>query len=137
MGWILENFPDIFGEEITTIGIMDQFFSLLMGPKERIDDFNQRFTTLLNKIHREIVVAQELLVEAYANDLPTPFSMFVKWERKYNLAHNFEGEKNIELKMISCKQKHNALIEREIFQTKKNVILLKTSPKDVIDPKEN
>ena len=63
--------------------------------------------------------------------------MFVKWARKHNLAHNFDGEKKIELKIISSKQKHNALIEREIFQTKKNVILLKTSPKDVIDPKEN
>jgi hypothetical protein len=49
-----------------------------MSSKERVKDFNQIFTTILNKFHPEVEPTKELQIEVYANALPTSISMFVK-----------------------------------------------------------
>jgi hypothetical protein len=75
---------------------MAELFATTMISKERVKDFNQRFTTILNKFQPEDKPTQELLIEVYANDLPTSISMFVKRPAKLTLVENFEEDKMIE-----------------------------------------
>jgi hypothetical protein len=79
-------FLDKFTEEMTIGALMAQLFSATMGPKEKFKDFNQRFTTILNKFQTDAKPAQELQIEVYANALPTSISMFVKRAAKPTLA---------------------------------------------------
>jgi hypothetical protein len=65
---------------------MVELFVATMGPKEKVKDFNQHFTTILNKFQWEATPAQELQIEVYANALPTSISMFVKRDDKHTLA---------------------------------------------------
>jgi hypothetical protein len=78
---------------------MAELFSATMSSKERVKDFNQRFTTILNKFHPEAKPTQELKIEVYANALPASISMFVKRATKQTLAENFEEAKIIEFQM--------------------------------------
>jgi hypothetical protein len=61
-----------------------------MSPKEKVKEFNQRFTTILNKFQPKAKPTQELQIEVSTNALPTSISMFVKRAAKETLAGNFE-----------------------------------------------
>jgi hypothetical protein len=82
---------------------MAQLFSATMGPKEKVKDFNQRFTTILKKFQLDAKPTQELQIEVYANALPTSISMFIKRVAKLTLDENFEEAKIIEFQMKGCK----------------------------------
>ena len=82
---------------------MAELFTATMILKERVKDFNQGFTTFLNKFQHEAKITQELQIEVYANDLPASISMFVKRDAKRTLAENFEEAKMIEFQMKGCK----------------------------------
>jgi hypothetical protein len=69
---------------------MAKIFATTMGPKEKVKDFNKRFTTILTKFQPDAKPAQELQIEVCANALPTSISMFVKRAAKLTLAQNFE-----------------------------------------------
>ena len=84
-----------------------------MSPKERVKDFNQRFTTILNKFQAVAKPTQELQIEVYANMLPASISMFVKRAAKKTLAENFEEAKTIEFQMKGCKEGQDSLVKRE------------------------
>ena len=75
---------------------MAELFATTMSSKDKVKDFNQRFTTILNKFCPEAKPTQELQIEVYANTLPTYISMFVKRAAKRTLAENFEEAKTIE-----------------------------------------
>jgi hypothetical protein len=63
----------------STIGaMMDQLFSLLMCPNEKLKYLNHIFTMVLNRFKENNAPAQELQIEIYVNALPAPISMFVK-----------------------------------------------------------
>jgi hypothetical protein len=96
-------FLDKFAEETTTRALMDEFFTTTMSSKEKVKDFNQWFTTILNKFQPEAKPTQELQIEVYTNALPTSISMFVKRASKMTLAENFEEAKTIEFQMNGCK----------------------------------
>jgi hypothetical protein len=64
---------------------MIKLFSLVTGPKERVKYFNQMFTTVLNKFKYETMPTLELQIEAYANALLSPISIFVKRVGKITL----------------------------------------------------
>jgi hypothetical protein len=83
---------------------MAELFTATMILKERVKDFNQIFTTILNKFHLEAKSTQELQIDAYANALPTSISMFVKRAAKLTLAETFEEAKMIEFQMKGCKE---------------------------------
>jgi hypothetical protein len=55
-----KDFLDEFVEETTTGALMDEIFTATMSPIEKVKDFNQRFTTILNKFQPEAKSAQEL-----------------------------------------------------------------------------
>ena len=83
---------------------MDKLFTATMISKEKVKDFNQRFTTILNKFQPEAKSPQELQIEVYVNSLPTSISMFLKRAAKTTLAKNFEEAKTIEFQMKGCKE---------------------------------
>jgi hypothetical protein len=64
---------------------MIKLFSLVTGPKERVKYFNQMFTMVLNKFKYETMPTHELQIEAYANALLSPISIFVKRVGKITL----------------------------------------------------
>jgi hypothetical protein len=108
-----KDFLDKFVEETTTGDLMDELFTATMTPKERVKDFNQIFTTILNKFHLAVKPTQELQIEVYANALPTAISMFLKRATKKTLAENFEKAKMIEFQMKECKEGQASLAKRE------------------------
>jgi hypothetical protein len=86
-------FLDKFAEETTTRYLMDELFTATMSSKEMAKDFNQRFTTILNKFQPKAKPMQDLQIEVYANALPASISMFVKRVSKHTLPKNFEEAK--------------------------------------------
>jgi hypothetical protein len=107
-----KDFLDKFVEETTTGALMAELFAATMSSKERVKDFNQIFTTILNKFQPEAKPTQELQIEVYANALPTSISMFVKRVAKPTLAENFEEAKMIEFQMKGCKEGQVSLVKK-------------------------
>ena len=103
---------DKFVEETTTEALMAEFFSATMSSKERVKDFNQIFTTILNKFLPEAKPTKEFQIEVYSNALPTSISMFVKRAAKPTLAENFEESKMIEFQMKGCKEGQTSLVKK-------------------------
>jgi hypothetical protein len=48
-----KNFLDKFAEETTIGALMAELFATTMSSKEKVKDFNQRFTTILKKFQPE------------------------------------------------------------------------------------
>jgi hypothetical protein len=94
-----KDFFEKFVEETTIGALMVELFASTMSSKEKVKDFNQRFTTILNKFQPKAKPAQELQIEVYTNALPTSISMFVKRAAKHTLDENFEEDKMIEFQM--------------------------------------
>jgi hypothetical protein len=98
-----KDFLDKFAEETTIGSLMAELFATTMSSKEKAKDFNQRFTTILNKFQPEAKPTKELQIEVYANALLASISMFVKRTSKETLAENFKEAKTIEFQMKGCK----------------------------------
>jgi hypothetical protein len=88
-------FLDKFVEETTMRALMVELFTATMSLKERVKDFNQRLTTILNKFHPTEKPTQELQIKFYANTLSTSISMLVKRAAKETLVENFKEAKTI------------------------------------------
>ena len=57
---------------------MKELLSMRMEKKEKVQDFNQRFTTLLSSFSAATKLDKESLVEYYTTTLYPPIAMFVK-----------------------------------------------------------
>jgi hypothetical protein len=99
-----KDFLDKFVEETTIGALMTELFATTMSLKEKVKEFNQRFTTILNKFQPEAKPTLELQIEVYANVVPTSISIFLKRDAKYTLAENFKEDKTIEFQMKGCKE---------------------------------
>jgi hypothetical protein len=97
-------FLDKFVETNTIGDLMAELFSATMSSKEKVKNFNQLFTTILNKFQPEAKPTQKFQIEVYTNSLPASISMFVKTAAKHTLAENFEEAKMIEFQMKGCKE---------------------------------
>jgi hypothetical protein len=86
-----KDFLDNFVEETTIGALMTDLFIPTISSKEKVKEFNQLFTTILDKFQLEAKPTQKLQIEVHANALPTSISMFVKRATKTTLAENFEG----------------------------------------------
>jgi hypothetical protein len=109
-----KDFLDKFAEETTRRSLMAELFFATMSSKEKVKDFNQRFTTILNKFQPEDKPTQELQIEVYANALPASISMFMKRDAKHTLDENFEEAKTIEFQMKGCKEGKVSLVNKEV-----------------------
>ena len=67
-----------------------------MEKKEKVQEFNQRFTTLLNSFSVVTKPTEESLVEHYTTTLYPPITMFLKREFKVTLIENNEEPKKVE-----------------------------------------
>jgi hypothetical protein len=94
-----KDFLDKFAEETTTGDLMAELFTATMSSKEKVKDFNQQFTTIMNKFQPKAKPTQELQIEVYANALFASIFMFVKRVAKHTLAENFKEAKTIEFQM--------------------------------------
>jgi hypothetical protein len=114
---------------------MVELFVATMGPREKVKDFNQHFTMILNKFQPEAKPSQEMQIEVYANALPTSISMFVKRASKLTLAENFEEAKTIEFQMKGCKESQISLAKKETQQPPKRGLLLTIPQGKQVDQK--
>jgi len=77
---------------------MVEFFTTTMSSKEKVKDFNQWFTTILNKFQPEAKPTQGLQIEVYANCWNTynpkllSFTFSTSWN--YNFSQNGNLEEN-------------------------------------------
>jgi hypothetical protein len=123
-----KDFLDKFVEETTTEALMAELFVATMSLKEKVKDFNQIFTTILNKFQPEAKPTQKLQIKVYANALPSSISMFVKRVAKQTLVENFEEAKTIEFQMKGCKEGQVSFVKKEIQPPPKRGLLLTRPP---------
>ena len=96
-----------------------------MEKKEKFQEFNQRFTTLLNSFSVATKPAEESLVEYYTTTLYPPITMFVKREVKVTLIENYKEANKVEVDLDSI-AKNN--LEPEVKPTTSNKPLLLSRP---------
>jgi hypothetical protein len=118
------DFLDKFAEETTIGSLMAELFFATMGPKEKVKDFNQHFTIILNKFQPEAKPTHDLQIEVYAIALPTSISMFVKRDAKHTLDDNFKKAKTIEFQMRGCKEGQVSLVKKEVQLPPRRGLLL-------------
>ena len=78
-----------FGYDITSEDLVMDLSSLRIKGKERVKDFNQRFSCLKNMIPTNFLHAEELFVDYYIKGFPTPIAMWVKRTHKNTLQEDF------------------------------------------------
>ena len=66
-----------------------------MENKEKVQEFNHRFTNLLNNFSDTTKRADESLIEYYTTTLNPPIAMFVKRDGKVTLVENYEEAKKV------------------------------------------
>ena len=112
---------------------MVELFTATMSSKEKVKDFNQRFTTILNKFQLEAKPTQELQIEVYVNALSASISMFVKRATKTTLAENFEEAKTIEFQMKGCKEGQVSLVKKEFQPPPRRGLFFTRPPRKQIE----
>jgi hypothetical protein len=121
-------FLDKFAEETTIGALMVELFTATMSSKEKVKDFNQWFTIILNKFQPKAKPTQELQIEVYANALPASISMFLKRASKHTLVENFEETKTIEFQMKGCKEGQVSILKKEFQPPPRRGLLLIRPP---------
>ena len=93
-----------------------------MDKKEKVQDFNQRFTTLLSSFSVATKPAEESLVQYYTTSLYPPIAMFVKRTVKLTLIENYDESKREEADLDSI-VKHTSELEVKTISNKKHLLL--------------
>ena len=92
-----------------------------MEKKEKVIDFNHRFTHHLNNFSAAIIPAEETLIEYYSSALSSKIEMFVKQSVKPSLLETYEEAKKVEEELESI-NKQSANSNTNFFN--KNPLLL-------------
>ena len=103
---------------------MKELMSMRMEKKEKVQYFNHRFTTLLNRFSATTKPADESLVEYYTTTLYPTIEMFVKRVGKATLVENYEEAKKVEADPASI-AKHALETELKHTTSKRNLLLTK------------
>jgi len=90
-----------YGIKKTPSAIVRELSTIKMNHKETINDFNQRFAALLNKLPAASRPAAEILCGFYLSALPTTPSVFMMNKDLHTLEENFEATEKFEQDMIS------------------------------------
>ena len=90
-----------FGNQKTVATLMKELLSMRMEKKEKDQDLNQRFTTLLSSFSATTKPIEESLVEYHTTTLYPPIAMFVKRVVKATLVENYEEAKKVEADLDS------------------------------------
>jgi len=62
LGDFENDFIDKLGEDSTPTTLLKELIAIIMDTKERVKDFNQYFTTILNKLSTNYIPYQEIIV---------------------------------------------------------------------------
>jgi len=114
---------DKFGEEKTLDTLMVELSQIKMNDKEHIKDFNQRFTTLINKFHVGTLPSKVIRIGFYMRALPLMTTLFVKRSKKETLDEAFEESLSMDQDMMSLKgnlteeKKPSLLVRKQTPQT--------------------
>ena len=90
-----------FGNQKTVATLMKELLSMRMGDKEKVQDFNHIFTTLLNRFGVATRPTEESLVEYYTTALYLPITIFIKRFGKVTMVGNYEEAKKVEADLDS------------------------------------
>ena len=104
---------------------MKELLSMRMEKKEKVQEFNQRFTTMLNSLSATTKPTKEYLVEYYTTTLYAPIAMFVKREVKVTLVEYYEDTNKVDVDLNSI-AKHNLEPEVKPMASKKPLLLTRT-----------
>ena len=88
----LENFVD----DKTPTMLLKELGSLKMEAKEKLKDFNHRFTCMLNKFAADTKPHDSIAIDYYTSALPTNIAQFFKQAMKPTLLENCEEATAIE-----------------------------------------
>ena len=75
-------FLEKIGDDNTPEYLVMDLSSLRIKGKERVKEFNQRFSCLKNRIPTNVLPSKELLVDYYIKVLPSPITMWFKGHTK-------------------------------------------------------
>ena len=75
-------FTQKFGDDKTPEELVIELSSMKTKGKERVKDYNHRFSYLKNRIPNTVLPIEELLVACYIKGLPTQIAMWVKRDHK-------------------------------------------------------
>ena len=129
MNW--DGFEKVFiskyGNQKTVATLMKELLSMTMDNKEKVQYFNQIFTTLLNSFNAMTKPTEDSLVEYYTTTLYPPIAMFVKREVKPTLVENYEKAKRLKVDLDSVTRQTS---EPEVKTTANKKPLLLTRPKE-------
>ena len=106
---------------------MKELLSMRMEKKEKVQDFNHRFTTLLNNFSAATKPTKESLIEYYTTSLDPLIAMFVKRDGKVTLVEKYEEAKKVEASLDSI-EKYS--LKPELKHTTSKRPLLLTKPKE-------
>jgi hypothetical protein len=114
---IEEAFMVEFSDEETPRILSLELLGIGMNENEKVKDFNERFITLLNRIH--IKPTKVVQIEYYTYALPPNIAMFVKNQEKLTLVDNFaeaiQVEKDLEaLYSFLVKEEDEVLMESNL-----------------------
>jgi hypothetical protein len=73
-----KDFIGKFGEEKTPMALYKELGAIKMEKKEKVKEFNQCFTIVLNKFSVEPAPLETLVIEYYTSTLIPSIGMFVK-----------------------------------------------------------
>jgi hypothetical protein len=79
-----------FGEEKSPATLYKELGAIKIEKKEKVKEFNQRFTTVLSNFYAETIPLESLRIEYYTSYLIPSIGMFFKRIVKESLAHNFD-----------------------------------------------
>jgi len=97
----------IFGDEIAPTALVLELSGMKMDAKERIKDFNKKFTNIFNKKPGNSRLSIDVQVECYTSALPTSIAMFVKRDINNTFVEGFQEAIDVEKEIIILKGNPN------------------------------
>lgn len=85
-------FLEKFVNDKTHAMLLKELGSLSMDPKEKVKDFNQRFSRVLKIFSEDTKPRDSITKDYYTSALPTSMVQFIKWTMKPPLSEYFEEE---------------------------------------------
>jgi hypothetical protein len=120
-------FLEKFGDDKSPEVLVMELSSLKMNPKEKVNEFNQIFLTLKNKIPADLMPVESVIVAYYAKSLHNNIAIWVKRSKKNTLLESFEEANQIEKYILNLKYNLSSEAETTSSSKKKIKILTRSS----------
>ena len=81
--------------------LLTELSTIKCHKKEKVRDFNQRFSTILQKFPPNLALDDSITIDYYTKALPRDIAIFVKREARPTLAANYAAAVTVERDIIS------------------------------------